>query len=89
MTNLATDKVIPFPETELVPNTVRVFSGANEMALDVRGDMTIGAIRQRLTEILNLSQEHKALVNGHDAPEDQNIRPGDNVEFVRQAGVKG
>ena len=91
MTREAGARVLQFPQSDAPHSgTVSVSSGANTVELDIAGTpMTVDTVRQKLTEILNIGPDHKALRNGNDVPGDQVLIPGDRVEFVREAGVKG
>ncbi len=70
---------------------VKVLAGANETALTIPDGRTytVGLVRSKMAEILNLSPDHDALVNGASATEQTELRHGDQVEFIRRAGVKG
>lgn len=59
---------------------VRVIHGGNEVHL--APGHTIGSMRKSLREVLNLSDEALALVNGGQAPPDFILDQGDNLEFV-------
>lgn len=73
-------------------NTNKVICGGENITLDDVADRTIPEIRGKLTEILNITDEHKVvLVNGRKIkdPASYKLAPGDEVEFVKPSGQKG
>ncbi len=72
--------------------TNKVICGGENMTLDDVADRTIPEIRAKLTEILNITDDHQiVLVNGRKIgdPGSYKIMPGDEIEFVKPAGQKG
>lgn len=69
-------------------NKVRVIHGANEGYYDLHGK-TVGSIRKSLRDVFNISAESNALVGGKDVSDDFIVETGMNLEFVKEAGVKG
>lgn len=67
---------------------VAVTCGVNRHHFSL-GGKSIRDIRALLQQALNLPQESMVLVNGQVAAEDQLAQPGDEVEFLKEAGVKG
>jgi hypothetical protein len=53
------------------------------------GGKTVGEIRKLLQQPLNLDPRVIALVNHRQATDQTLLRAGDQLEFVRLAGVKG
>jgi len=68
--------------------TVKVTSGVNELNLDVVGD-TVADVRESAGQILGLTSEHRAELNGEEADEDEVLEEGDELEFVKNTGTKG
>jgi hypothetical protein len=74
--------------TVAVTADVSVTCGVNRHLFNLSGK-SIRDIRALLQQALNLPQESMVLVNGQVAAEDQVAQPGDEVEFLKEAGVKG
>jgi len=66
---------------------VRVIHCSNEA--HVRPDQTVGAVQKALKEVLNVSPDAIALVNGKQVPSGHRLVEGDNLEFVSPQGEKG
>ena len=66
----------------------RVIYGVNELELDLAGKSLRGVWRA-LEQVLNIPREARATVNGATADDDYVVRPGDEIEFQKAAGVKG
>lgn len=62
--------------------------GIHRLEARVEGK-TVGEIRKLLQQPLNLDPRVIALVNHRQATEQTLLRAGDQLEFVRLAGVKG
>ncbi len=66
---------------------VRVIHCCNEV--HVQPGLTVGAVQKALKEVLNVSPDAIALVNGEQAPSARRLVEGDNLEFVTPDGEKG
>ena len=66
----------------------KVIYGVNELDLDLAGK-TVRGIWQALSQVLNIPRDAAVSVNGERAEDDYVVRPGDEIEFQKQAGVKG
>ena len=66
----------------------KVIHGVNELDLDLAGK-TVRGIWQVLEQVLNIPRDAAVSVNGERAGDDYVVRPGDEIEFQKQAGVKG
>lgn len=51
--------------------------------------MTVGEIRRRLADRLNIDATAQAMVGGRDVGDDVTLRSGESLYFRRQAGEKG
>jgi len=71
-----------------VKTTIKVSAGAASGNFNVLGK-TVGAVAERLREVLNIAPGSTALVNGRAAGSDHVIGAQDKVEYVRPAGRKG
>lgn len=68
--------------------STKVIYGVNELDLDLAGK-TVRGIWQALSQVLNIPRDAAVSVNGERAADDYVVRPGDEIEFQKQAGVKG
>ena len=66
----------------------KVIYGVNELDLDLAGK-TVRGIWQALSQVLNIPRDAAVSVNGERVADDYVVRPGDEIEFQKQAGVKG
>jgi hypothetical protein len=66
----------------------KVIYGVNELDLDLAGK-TVRGIWQALSQVLNIPRDVAVSVNGTRVEDDYVVRPGDEIEFQKQAGVKG
>src|ERR1035437_1337141 len=62
--------------------------GVNDLELDLAG-RRIGAVYTVLEQVLNIPREASVTVNGGRVDEEYVVRPGDEIEFLKSAGVKG
>ena len=80
-------------EEKVFSRPVTVLCGANSIALDdLYGLHTVGELRSRLREVLNVRDDHTVvLVNGKSIsePERYLVQEGDQIEFKKPAGEKG
>ncbi len=67
---------------------VSVSSGPYAESLPV-GNMTVGEIRRRFRDRLDLDPHSQAVLDGHDVSDDTVVRPGQALMFTRRAGEKG
>jgi hypothetical protein len=68
--------------------TTKVIYGVNELELDLAGK-TIRGVYKALEQVLNIPRDAAVTVNGAPADDDHVIHPGDEIEFRKEAGVKG
>ncbi len=66
----------------------RVIYGVNELDLDLAGKSVRG-IWRALEQVLNIPREARVTVNGATVDDEYVVRPGDEIEFQKAAGVKG
>jgi len=78
---------IPMQTMETTPPT-KVIYGVNELDLDLAGK-SIRGIWKVLEQVLNIPRDAAVSVNGDRVQDDYVVRPGDEIEFQKQAGVKG
>jgi hypothetical protein len=74
--------------TEATTAPTKVIYGVNELDLDLAGK-TVRGIWQALNQVLNIPRDAAVSVNGERADDDYVVHPGDEIEFQKQAGVKG
>ena len=67
---------------------VTVTHGLHQEQLPV-GNMTVGDIRARLADRLDIDPNGRAQLDGRDVNDDTVVRPGQNLMFVHRAGEKG
>lgn len=70
-------------------NKVRVVHGANEQYFDSLEGKTVGTVKKSLREVFNIPSDADALVAGKQVGDDFILEGGMNLEFVKEAGVKG
>lgn len=68
---------------------IRVVHGANEQYFDNLEGKTVGMIRKSLREVFNIPSDADALISGKNVGDDFILEGGQNLEFVKEAGVKG
>ncbi len=68
---------------------VRVVHGANEQYFDNLEGKTVGMVRKSLRDIFNIPGDAEALIGGKKVGDDFILEGGQNLEFVKEAGVKG
>ncbi|HEV8054192.1 MAG: hypothetical protein H0X16_11540 [Chloroflexi bacterium] len=71
-----------------VAETTKVVYGVNELELDLAG-RSISGIWKNLAQVLNIPRDALVTVNGARVEDDYVVRPGDEIEFQKAAGVKG
>jgi len=72
-----------------VTQKVRVVHGANEQYFDNLEGKTVGSIKKSLREVFNIPGDASALIEGKEVQDDFVLEGGMNLEFVKEAGVKG
>jgi hypothetical protein len=72
-----------------VASKVRVVHGANEQYFDNLEGKTVGMVRKSLREVFNIPGDADALISGKAVGDDFVLEGGMNLEFVKEAGVKG
>lgn len=75
-------------QTITTSRTTRVVYGVNELELDLAGKSVRG-LWQHLNQVLNIPREAQVTVNGDAVDDEYVVRPGDEIEFRKAAGVKG
>lgn len=68
---------------------VRVVHGANEQYFDSLEGKTVGQVRKSLRDAFNIPGDANALIAGKDVGDDFILEGGMNLEFAKEAGVKG
>lgn len=68
---------------------IRVVNGANEQYFDSLEGKTVGSVRKSLREVFNIPGDASALISGKEVGDDFILEGGMNLEFVKEAGVKG
>lgn len=70
-------------------NKVRVVHGANEQYFENLDGKTVGQVRKSLREVFNIPGDADALIKGKSVGDDFVLEGGMNLEFVKEAGIKG
>jgi hypothetical protein len=73
---------------EATNGSTKVIYGVNELDLDLAGKSVRG-IWKVLEQVFNIPRDAAVTVNGSRVDDDYVVRPGDEIEFQKQAGVKG
>lgn len=68
---------------------VRVVHGANEQYFDNLEGKTVGMVRKSLRDVFNIPGDAEALIGGKTVGDDFILEGAMNLEFVKEAGVKG
>lgn len=68
---------------------VRVIHGANERYFDHLSGKTVGSVRKSLRDAFNIPGDASALIDGKEVGDEFILQSGQNLEFVKQSGVKG
>jgi hypothetical protein len=77
-----------FDQTPDCPLPVTVSSGPYAEQLPV-GNMSVGEIRRRFRDRLDLDPNSQAVLDGRDVADEVVVRPGQALMFARRAGEKG
>ncbi len=75
-------------QTMTAPETTKVIYGVNELELDLAGK-TVRGIWKALEQVFNIPRDAVVTVNGARTDDEYVVRPGDEIEFTKAAGVKG
>jgi hypothetical protein len=75
-------------QTINAPETTKVIYGVNELDLDLAGK-TVRGIWKALEQVFNIPRDAVITVNGARTDDEYVVRPGDEIEFQKAAGVKG
>ena len=82
-------------------NQNNIFSGANDSESTVTvshgpymerlpvGNMTVGEIRTRFSDRLDIDPQSQAIVDGQEVGDNTRVRHGQMLTFVHKAGEKG
>ena len=73
---------------EATNTSAKVIYGVNELELDLAGK-SIRGIWKVLEQVFNIPRDAAVTVNGAGVEDDYVVRPGDEIEFQKRAGVKG
>ena len=68
--------------------SITIKHGVNSLTLDLAGQ-TVGEIRERVQDVLNLGDREEARVNGVPTGDATVVNEGQTLEFVKVAGEKG
>ena len=75
-------------QTTDTPTATKVIYGVNELDLDLAGKSVRG-IWKFLEQVFNIPRDAQVTVNGARVDDEYVVRPGDEIEFQKAAGVKG
>ena len=75
-------------QTMDTPTTTKIIYGVNELDLDLAGKSVRG-IWKVLEQVFNIPRDAQVTVNGARVDDEYVVRPGDEIEFQKTAGVKG
>jgi hypothetical protein len=75
-------------QTTDTPTATKVIYGVNELDLDLAGKSVRG-IWKVLEQVFNIPRDAQVTVNGARVDDEYVVRPGDEIEFQKAAGVKG
>ena len=75
-------------QTTDTPTATKVIYGVNELDLDLAGNSVRG-IWKVLEQVFNIPRDAQVTVNGARVDDEYVVRPGDEIEFQKAAGVKG
>ena len=71
-------------------NELTIICGANTQTLENVQGMTVGELRSRLTDVLNIPTPSQMIMNGVTVDDQYVLHETDHqLEFVRPAGTKG
>ena len=73
---------------DAAPRSVVVSSGPYAEELPV-GNQSVGEIRRRFRDRMDIDPNSQAVLDGHDVDDQTVVRPGQALMFTRRAGEKG
>ena len=73
---------------QTMDTATKVIYGVNELDLDLAGKSVHG-IWKALEQVFNIPRDAQVTVNGSRVDDEYVVRPGDEIEFQKAAGVKG
>lgn len=76
------------PPIPAVTETVSISSGPYAEELPV-GGMTVGGIRQKFSDRLDIAKQAQAILNGNPVADDIVVKAGEALMFIQHAGEKG
>ena len=68
---------------------ITIRHGVNSPVFEGLAGLSVGEIRRRAEEVLNLSGQEEARINNIPADDETTVPEGATVEFVKVAGEKG
>ena len=68
---------------------VTIACGVNSLPTDRVIGMTVGDIRRKYRDQLNIPQGARAILDGRQADDSSTVRDGQELEFVKETGEKG
>jgi hypothetical protein len=71
-----------------ITGKVSVVYGANDLEMELGGH-TVADVQASLADVLNLDKNAEAYVNGLQVKGDYQLKAGDRLEFMKEAGQKG
>jgi len=71
-----------------VTQKIRVVHGVDDGYFDIEGK-TVGSVKKSLREVFNIPGDAEALIEGKSVQDDFILEAGMNLEFVKEAGIKG
>jgi hypothetical protein len=77
-----------FGDDDATGGTVDVAHGPYREALPV-GGMTVGEVRRRFSDLLDVHPEAVATLGGNEVGDDTRLRAGQLLMFIRRSGIKG
>lgn len=77
--------------TNVNAGAVEVVSGANaqELVLGEGERLTVGEVRTRLADVLNVAPNALAVIGDSTVADDHVLVPGEKLQFIKQSGTKG
>ena len=70
---------------------ITVVNGANNQTITPTADekLTVGDVRKRLGDVLNIAPNAIALIGDEEVEEDRVIAGGERLQFIKRSGTKG
>ncbi len=70
---------------------VEVLCGANSQMVELgEGEqLTVGSIRSRLSDVLNIAPNALAVIGDATVEDDRTLAPFETLQFIKQSGTKG